>query len=216
MGLAGKMAIIIAGEKHSYNFEYALAETGQKYEITTRLFCYFVFLLAIPIAVLCQMLFGIGVETTFHLVLAAGFALIAFAVFDFTTTRWITWVGCISTSVLAVIFLLQGVSGLMQNASLTHLAFQVLGQRLEKWLGDVLIFWFVAMLLVDSQGKTKVLGVVAMSIVVCLKAYSFSLSYLGDSLNATAPSLKVLYLLPFVWFLFESKKKSSLEVAHGL
>ena len=174
------------------------------------------FLLAIPIAVLIQRFLGIGVEIIFHLVLAAGFALIALAVFDFKTTRWITWVGCISTGVLAVIFLLQGVSGLMQNDSLTHLAFQVLGQRLEKWLGDLLIFWFVAMLLIDSQGKTKVLGVVAMSIVVCLEVYSHSLSYLATSLEAVAPSLKVLYLLPFVWFLFESKKKISLEVARGL
>lgn len=174
------------------------------------------FLLAIPIAVLCQMLFGIGVETIFHLVLAAGFALIAFAVFDFKTTRWITWVACISTGVLAVIFLLQGVSGLMQNASLTHLAFQVLGQRMEKWLGDLLIFWFVAMLLLTSRGQTRILGFVAMSIVVCLEVYSYSLSYLATSLDAAAPSLKVLYLLPFVWFFFESKKKISLEVAHGL
>jgi hypothetical protein len=164
------------------------------------------FLLAIPIAVLCQMLFGIGVETIFHLALAAGFSLIAFSVFDFKITRWITWIGCASTSVLAVIFLLQGVSGLIQSDSLTHLAFQVLGQRLEKWLGDLLIFWFVAMLLIDSHGKTRILGFVAMSIVVCVEIYSYSLSYLGASLDAAAPSLKVLYLLPFVWLLFESKK----------
>jgi hypothetical protein len=174
------------------------------------------FLLAIPIAVLCQMFFGIGVETTFHLTLAAGFALIAFAVFDFKTTRWITWIGCAATSALAVIFLLQGVSGLIQSDSLTHLAFQVLGQRLEKWLGDLLIFWFVAILLIDSQGKTRILGFVAMSIVVCLEVYSYRLSYFGASLEAAAPSLKVLYLLPFVWLLFESKKKNALEVARSL
>ena len=168
------------------------------------------FLLAIPLAVLGQRLLGIGVETILHLALAAGFALIAFAVFDFKLTKWINWIGCVATGALAVIFLLQGVSGLIQSDSLTHLAFQVLGQRLEKWLGDLLIFWFVAMLLMDSQGKTRILGLVAMSIVVCLEAYSFSLSYLGASLDAAAPSLKVLYLLPFVWLLFESKKKSSL------
>jgi hypothetical protein len=37
------------------------------------------------------------------------------------------------------------------------------------------------------------------------------MAYLGTSLDAAAPSLKVLYLLPFVWFLFESKKKTALE-----
>lgn len=170
------------------------------------------FLLAIPIAVLCQKFFGIGVETTIHLLLAAGFALIAFSVFDFKIARWITWIGCASTSALAVIFLMQGVSLLIQSDALTNLAFQVLGQRLEKWLGDVLIFWFVAMLLMDSRGKTRILGFVAMSIVVFLELYSYGLSYFGGSLDAEAPSLKALYLLPFVWFLFESKKKIPLEV----
>lgn len=164
------------------------------------------FLFAIPLAVLSQMFLGIGVETTVHLAFAAGFALMSFAVFDFKTTRWITWIGGVSTSVLAIIFFLQGVSGPIQNASLTHLAFQVLGQRLEKWLGDLLIFWLVAMLLIDSQGKTRIVGFVAMSIVVCLEIYSYSLSYRGASLEAAAPGLKVLYLLPFVWLLFASKK----------
>lgn len=120
--------------------------------------------------------------------------------------------GCVSTSFLAAIFLMQAVSLLIQNDSLTHLAFQVLGQRLEKLLGDVLIFWFVAMLLIDSRDKTRVLGFVAMSIVVCMEVYSHGISYFGDAMNAEAPSLKILYLLPFVWFLFESKKKISVEV----
>ncbi len=48
------------------------------------------FLFSIPIAVLCQKLFGIGVEAILHLLLAAGFALISFSVFDFKITRWIT------------------------------------------------------------------------------------------------------------------------------
>jgi hypothetical protein len=123
------------------------------------------------------MFFGIGIEIIFHFALSAGFAFIAFSVFDFKITRWVTWIGCLSTSPLAVIFLLQGMSLLIQNDSLTYLAFQVLGQRLEKWLGDLLIFWFVAMLLIDSQGKTRVLGFVAMSIVVCLEIYSYGLSW---------------------------------------
>ena len=84
-----------------------------------------------------------------------------------------------------------------------------LGQRLEAWLVDLLIFWFVALLLMDSQGKTRILGFVAMSIIVCLEVYKYSLSYFGD---APAESLKLLFLLPIVWFLFESKKKISLEV----
>jgi hypothetical protein len=65
------------------------------------------------------------------------------------------------------------------------------------------------MLLMDSQGKTRVLGVVALSIIVCFEIYKYSLAYFGD---VPAESLKLLFLLPIVWFLFESKKKISPDV----
>lgn len=130
-----------------------------------------VFLLGLPIAVLSQMLFGAEVETMIHFLFGAGFALISFSVFDFKTPRWITWIGSASTGALAAIFLLQGVSELIQNESLTHFAFQVLGQRLERVLPDLLIVWFVAMLLTDSQGWTRILGFVVMSIAVGVEVY---------------------------------------------
>jgi hypothetical protein len=175
-----------------------------------------VFLIAMPVAALCQLFFGIGVEIVLHFVLASGFTLISFAVFDFKIPGWITWTGCTGTSALAAIFLLQGASFLIQNDSLTYLAFQVLGQRLEKWLGDLLLFWFAALLLIDSRGKTKILGFVVMSTIVCVEIYSYYLSYLGTSLDAEAPILKILYLLPFVWFLFESKKKKIFSFITGI
>jgi hypothetical protein len=163
-----------------------------------------VFLSLLPIAVLYQMFFDNGVEIITHLVLALGSVLISFAVFDFKVTSWITWTGCVATSALAAIFLLQGVSLLIQNEALTYLVFQVLGQQLETWLVDVLILWFVALLLMDSQDKTRILGFVALSIIGCFEVYKYSLSYFGA---APAESLKLLFLLPLVWFLFESKKE---------
>ncbi|HXV99650.1 MAG TPA: hypothetical protein VEC93_14605 [Anaerolineae bacterium] len=163
-----------------------------------------VFLSLLPIAVLYQMFFDNGIEIITHGVLALGSVLISFAVFDFKVTSWITWLACVSMSALAAIFLLQGVSLLIQNDALTYLAYQVLGQRLEAWLVDVLIVWFVALLLMDSRGKTRILGFVALSIVVCFEVYKYSLAYFGA---APAESLKLLFLLPIVWFLFESKKK---------
>jgi hypothetical protein len=165
------------------------------------------FLSLLPIAVLYQMFFDNGIEMITHGVLALGSLLISFAVFDFKVTNWITWPGCIATSALAAIFLLQGLSLLIQNDALTYLVFQVLGQRLEAGLVDVLIVWFVALLFMDSQGKTRILGFVALAIVVCLEVYKYGLSYFGA---APAESLKLLFLLPIVWFLFESKKKISL------
>ena len=170
-----------------------------------------VFLLALPIAAMWQMFVGTRAETLVHVALALGSALLSLAVFDFRTARWVAWIGSVSTGALAAIFLLQGVSEVMQNGSLTYLAFQVFGQWLEASLIDLFTFWCIAMLLMDSQGKTKILGFVAMSLVVGVKGYSYGLTYLGSSLNAEAPGLKLLYLLPFAWLLFETTKRLHLK-----
>src|SRR5215207_2334111 len=121
-----------------------------------------VFLLMLPLGVLYQALFASGFETFIHLVLAAGSLLIASAVFDFgKVAKWINWMACLFVGAEAAIFLLQGVSHLIQNDALTYLAYQVLGQRIEARLGDPFVLWCVAMLLVESWGKTRVLGFVA-------------------------------------------------------
>jgi len=166
-----------------------------------------VFLLALPVAVLSEILFGSGDGTAIHLALGAGSLLLAFAVFDFKLPRWMNWIGCVSAGALAVIFLLQAVALLIPNDSLTYLAYEVLGERLEGLLPDLVILWFVAMLLMDSQGKTRILGFVAMSIAVGSEVYKYTLVYLGTSIEAQPEVLRALMLLPFVWLLFESAKK---------
>ena len=152
------------------------------------------------------MVVGAGAEIVIHAALALGAALMSLAVFDFRTARWIAWAGCVSTGALAAIFLLQGVSELVAHAPLTYLVYQVLGQRVEGWLVDLFLLWCIAVLLLDSQGRTRILGFVSISIAVCVEAYANGLSYLGTSLGAEAPSLKLLSLLPFGWLLLESKK----------
>jgi hypothetical protein len=170
-----------------------------------------VFLLALPMAVLSQILFGSGDGTTIHLALGVGCILLSFAVFDFKLPRWVNWIGCVSAGALAAIFLLQAVALLIPNESLTYLAYQVLGQRLEGRLPDLVILWFVAMLLMDSQGKTRILGFVAMSIAVGSEVYKYTLVYLGTPIEAQPQILRALMLLPFVWLLFESTKKIHLK-----
>jgi hypothetical protein len=162
------------------------------------------FLLAVPIALGCQILFGSGAGTTLHFALAAGSILLAFAVFDFSLPRWMNWIGCAAALALGTIFLLQAVALLLPNESLHYVAYQVLGQWPEGWLPDVIILWFVAMLVLDSQGKSRILGFVALSIGVCFELYSHILRYLGTSDTGT---LKLLMLVPFVWLLFESTKR---------
>src|SRR5262245_840056 len=69
-----------------------------------------VFLLAFPIALVYSMVVGAGVEIVIHAALALGSALMAFAVFDFRTARWVAWVGSGAIGALAAIFALQGLS----------------------------------------------------------------------------------------------------------
>jgi hypothetical protein len=162
------------------------------------------FLVGVPISFGWQILFGSGAGTMIHFFLAVGTLLLAFAVFDFKLPRWMNWIGCAAALALGSIFLLQAVALLIPNESLNYFAYEVLGQWPEGWLPDVVILWFVAMLVLDSQGKSRILGIVAVSIAVCSELYSHTLRFLGTAPTGT---LKLLMLLLFVWLLFESTKK---------
>ena len=162
------------------------------------------FLLGIPISFGWQILFGSGAGTMIHFVLAGGTLLLAFCVFDFELPRWINWIGCAAALAVGSIFLLQALALLIPSESLNYFAYEVLGQWPEGWLPDVVILWFVAILVLDSQGKSRIFGIVAVSIAVCFELYSHILRYLGTS---DTGSLKLLMLLPFVWLLLESMKK---------
>ena len=90
------------------------------------------------------------------------------------------------------------------DEALTYFAYQVLGQRLEGRLVDLFMAWCVVVLVLDRQTTRRTLGIVAMGTVACVKAYALCLAYLGTSLDAEAPLLKVVWLMPFVWILVES------------
>ena len=166
------------------------------------------FLVGIPISFGLQILFGSGAGTMIHFFLAAGSLLLAFAVFDFELPRRMNWIGCVAGLALGSIFLLQAVALVIPNESLHYVAYEVLGQWPEGWLPDVVILWLVALLVLDSQGKSRILGIVAVSIAVCSEIYSHTLRFLGTSPSAT---LKLLLLLLFVWLLIESTKKPQLK-----
>ena len=162
-----------------------------------------VLLLGVALAVITAAAFGDGAENVLHLALAASFFLLAFAVFDFRLPKWINLAGCAATGVLAAIFLLQGAGDLMHSVSLRHLAYDVLGQRLEKILGYAFLLWCLAMLLLDSAGKTKILGAAVLVTVLGVEIYGFGMSYVGGE---TPGVMKLLYLALFVWLLLESVK----------
>jgi len=66
-------------------------------------------LLAVPMALLLSPIVG-GAETILHVWLGVSFVIVSFALFDFGTTRWISWLGCLGMGLLGAIFLLQGAS----------------------------------------------------------------------------------------------------------
>jgi hypothetical protein len=167
-----------------------------------------VLLLALPIAVLTQVLFGGGSEIAIHVALAAGCGLVSLSAFDFGTPRWLAWIGCASMGAFAAIFLVQAASSLIGNASFSYFANEVLGFWPEKLLLSLITFWLIGMLLTVSRGKTRILGFVAMAIVVCVEAYVyFGLFILGTNPFLETAAVKLPYLLPFVWLIFESGKR---------
>lgn len=169
-----------------------------------------VLLLSLPIAVLTQALLGGGSAVAIHLALAAGCGLVSFSAFDFGTSRWLAWIGCVSAGAFAAIFLLQAASTLIGNESFSYFTNEVLGFWPEKILLSVITFWLIGMLLTASRDKTRVLGFVAMAIVVCVEAYVyFGLLYLGTNPFLETAAVKLLYLLPFVWLIFECGKRRS-------
>src|SRR5215211_2109775 len=182
--------------------------SGMRMRSSLGLLAALAFLVGVPISFGWQILFGSGAGTMIHFFLAAGSFLLAFAVFDFELPRWINWIGCAAALALGTIFLLQAVALLIPNESLHYVAYEVLGQWPEGWLPDVLILWLVAMLVLDSQGKSRILGIVAVSIAVCLEVYSHTLRFLGTS---PTEILRLLMLLLFVWLLIESTKKPQLK-----
>ena len=114
-----------------------------------------VMLLAIPIAFASQMIADGSAETVLHLAVGTGCVLLAAAAFDFGLPRWAAWVGALSAAAFGSIFLLQGAAQIIGNAALTTLAFDVLGQQIERFLPDLILVWFVVLLAVGSHGWSR-------------------------------------------------------------
>jgi hypothetical protein len=162
-------------------------------------------LLAVPVALLCQLIVGSGAEIVLHLVGGVGCLLTAFAAFDFEPPRWLPWIGCLSIGAFGATFLLQGISQLLDIDWLTYLAFQILGQQFERLSVDVFLVWCSATVLLMSYGKVKLFGIGVMAVAVCAEIYSYVVRYFGS--GGVSPLLKLVLLLPFVWLLLESSKK---------
>lgn len=159
-------------------------------------------LLSVPLALLGSR-FGGDAETLLHMSLGAGLVITAFALFDFRTARWVSGVAGLGLGMLGAIFLLQGTSDLIPGGRLHALAYDVLGQTLERVLPDLFILWSVATLVQHSRGGTRRFGACIIILVVAADVLDYAMTLRGGD----APGiLKVLFLLPFVWLLVEGRK----------
>ena len=116
-------------------------------------------LLAFPLAVVSQALGQNAPEIVVHIVLGTGMLLFAKAVWAFGLPRWINWVGAPSAVAFGAIFLLQAVSLLVpQNAALDDVAFGLLGNWGERLCLLGIDAWFLGLLLLGTEGRTRLIG----------------------------------------------------------
>jgi hypothetical protein len=138
-------------------------------------------LLALPLAVLTQIILGTGSETVVHLVGAVGFVLLALSFFDFALPRWVALAGGAAAAGLAAIFALQGLASLLPESALHGFAFQVLGNLPERICINALVVCLFAVCVLDSQGRTRIFGVLSLLAVAAVELYRIVLLTSGSS-----------------------------------
>jgi pimeloyl-ACP methyl ester carboxylesterase len=157
-------------------------------------------LLSVPLAIVAQLLAGVPSEISVHLLLTAGMALLAISASRPDLPRWMAWAGALTAAGLGLVFLLQGLTELTHSETLSALAYGVLGQWPEKVLGDLLLVWFIGVNLLVGRGKTRRLGWVVLTLAACLEVARM---LPGLGIGSSVPGV-VPFLVPFVWFVFES------------
>ena len=170
-------------------------------------------LLSLPLAVASQALGKNAPEIVVHVVLGTGMLFLVRAVVDFGWPRWINVIGALSAGAFAVIFLLQAVSRLFPEiAALDDVAFGLLGNWPERLLVLGIDVWFMGLLLLGTQGRTRLIG---WAVIPILTAYHL-ISAVGAILAISVPSFGVFSLLiPFVWLLIEGAKGRGAPVGIG-
>ena len=162
-----------------------------------------VLLLGVPAAIGVAALGG-SAEVAIHIALGVCFVLLALATFEYRLPRAISWTACAAIGVLGAIFLLQAAAEATASPDLRKLAFDILGQRLEKVLGYAFLAWCVAIVVMDSSRWPRWLGAIVLAAAFGVEAYAFYAASTGQQASET---LKLVYLGVFVWLLLESARK---------
>ena len=157
---------------------------------------------AFPLAVLAQVLFAASADLVVHAVGAIGFVLLARSFFDFALPRGVAAAGCAAAAGMAAIFAVQGLSTVLPDEALAHAAFRVLGNHPERVCLGVLVGCLLAVCLLESRGAVRTLGLLTLLTVVAVELYRIALVVSGAPESA---ALRLVYLLPLVWLLLESR-----------
>jgi hypothetical protein len=166
--------------------------------------------LALPIAVLAQAVFGPGADgVAVHVALGLGTLLAASAAFDFETPRWVRWLGFVPTALLGAVFALQALTEITQNAALRSVAYNLLGQDLEGWLMDGFFIWALAAVVLVSRGKTRLLGLAGALACVAVEVVRYGMLALGSSLSDVTSAWKLVPLLILAWLFVQSTKTAA-------
>jgi hypothetical protein len=107
---------------------------------------------------------------------------------------------------MAAIFTLQGLTSPLPDSALHDFAFRVLGNLPERICLDALAVCLLAVCLLDSRGRTRIFGLLSLLAVAAVELYQISLLFSGTQGDAI---LRLVYLLPLVWLLLESRKERS-------
>jgi hypothetical protein len=162
-------------------------------------------LLTVPVAIGVALATGGGAEPIIHFGIGAGMLLLAVAAFDFGLPRWIAWYGAATAGAFGGIFVLQGIADAIGEPNLWHFAFSVLGQQPERLLPELIVGWFVALLVLGSQGRTRIFGTIVLGALIAAEVITIG----GPVLGVDVADIKLRWLLPFVWLLFESAKRAA-------
>ena len=160
-------------------------------------------LLVVPTAAVFSVAFD-DEEFGVHVALAAGAFLLASAVFDFDVPRPINLLACVTTALLGGIFLLQAISPLTSSDGFHDFAYNTLGQWLEGTLTLAFVIWCFVMLLSDSKGRTRLLGLATVPLLLVYAAALWATN-LAD-VSQPPGILKLLFMPVMVWLLLESRK----------
>jgi hypothetical protein len=165
-------------------------------------------LLALPLAIVASQISDHAGGVAIHFALGAGCLLLAAAVFDFGLPRWANWFGAAAGVALGAIFTLQAISLLIPNDTLFDIAYGILGQEPERYLPLVTLGWFATLLVAGTHGWTRLIGWAVVPALIGLELGAI----VGRAIGIEVPTLKVLFLLPFVWLLIESARQGTINV----